>query len=188
MKTTHSATLVLSVILLVSMSIPSHGNVNTTLYSQASPILAEQAKVILQQGTNSSSLVYTNNTSAVITITSPLDQPQDFADVLRIVNQASNNWTISLALYDSSNVERLVNATIILQNGSNNDQITINNGNTTQAQGQPCDFATNVTAHVSIMNLQATNNHTTSQLYTYLKILTPDTSTYDLLTITFEIK
>ncbi len=188
MKTEYSVTLVLTVILLVSLSIPSHGNVNTTLYSQASPILTEQAKVILQQGTNGSSLVYTNSTSAVISVTSPLDQPQDFDDVLRIVNQASNNWRISLTLYNSSNVERLVNATIVLQNGSNNDQITINNGNSTQAQGQPCDLMTNTTAHVSIMNLQAANNQTTSLLYTYLRILTPDTSKYDLLTITFEIK
>lgn len=188
MKTTYSATLVLSVILLVSLSIPVHSNVNTTLYSQASPILAKQAKIILQQGTNGSSLIHTNNTSAAITVTSPLDQPKDFDDVLRIMNEASNNWRITLALYDSSNVERLVNATIILQNGSNNDQITINNGNTTQAQGQPYDLATNTTAHISIKNLQAANNQTTSLLYTYLKILTPDTSTYDLLTITFEIK
>ena len=188
MKTRYSAILVLSVILLVSLSIPSHSHVNTTLYGQASPIVTEQAKVILQQGANGSSLVYTNSTSAFISVTSPLDQPQDFDDVLGIVNQASNNWRTSLVLYNSSNVERLINATIILQNGSNNDQITIDNGNITQFQGQPCDLTANATARISIVNLQAADNQTTSLLYTYLRILTPDTSTYDLLAITFEIR
>ncbi len=59
---------ILNVILLISLSASVYGNVYNTYYSQAVPISAETPKVILRQGTAGTSIIYTNNTSAKVSL------------------------------------------------------------------------------------------------------------------------
>ena len=106
--------------------------------------------------------------------------------VLKVVNQKTDNWTVNLQVYDNSNIDRLSNATISFHDGSTSDQIIIDGGVITQSQGPQYDLLDSATIYISISNLQATTIGT-SYLYVYLKILVPDTSTYSLYIITFEI-
>jgi hypothetical protein len=72
MKVRHLSVSVLSVILLVSLSFSVYGNVYNIYYGQALPISAETPKVILQQGTAGTSTIYTNNTSAKVSVSAPV--------------------------------------------------------------------------------------------------------------------
>lgn len=106
--------------------------------------------------------------------------------VLKIVNQVTDNWKVNLEVCSSSNIGRLSNLTISFHDGSTSDQIIINNGIITQSVGPQHDLLSSVTIYISISNLQATNSEI-SYLYVYLEILAPNTSTYNLFIITFEI-
>jgi hypothetical protein len=108
------------------------------------------------------------------------------ADVLKIVNQATNAWSINLNVYNSSNTGRLSSMTISFHDGSMNDQTLISNGSITQSQGAPYTLpgGSGFTVFISVGNL-VTNATGTSYLYVYLKILTPNTTTYALYVITF---
>lgn len=106
--------------------------------------------------------------------------------VLRIVNQGTNNLTTSLRVYNSSNIGRISNTTISFHDGTSSDQIIVSNGIITQSQGAPYNLAGNATIYTRMSNLQA-NTTDTSYLYVYLKALVPNTSTYSLYVITFEI-
>ena len=108
--------------------------------------------------------------------------------VLQVVNQVEDNWTINLQVYDSSNIARLLKTTISFHDGSSSDQIIVNYGAITQPEGPPYNLpgGVNSTIYISMSNLQATTTGT-SYLYVHLKIQVPDTSTYMLYVITFEI-
>ena len=107
--------------------------------------------------------------------------------VLKVVNQFNDNWTINLQVYNASNIApRSLTTTISFHDGSSSDQIIVNNGIVTLPQGQPYNLTGNATIYISMSNLQASASGT-SDLYVYLKILTPGTSTYLRYIITFEI-
>jgi len=59
---------ILNVMLLAILSVSVYSSVYNTYYGQASPISAETPKVILQQGTAGTSTIYTNNTSAKVSV------------------------------------------------------------------------------------------------------------------------
>jgi len=107
---------------------------------------------------------------------------------LKINNTVTDEWDISLSVYDSSNIVRLSGTTISFYDGTQNDQLIISNGEITQSEGPLYDLGTspNNIVYVSMSNLYA-NASGTSYLYVYLKILVPNTSTYNLFVITFEI-
>jgi len=107
--------------------------------------------------------------------------------VLKVVNRVAENWKINLIFCNSSNLSRLSNMIISFHNNNTtSDQVIISNGVVTQSEGTLYDLAANTTIYISINNLQATNNEI-SYLYLYLKILVPNTSTYNLFMITFKI-
>ena len=114
--------------------------------------------------------------------------PFTYDYVLKVVNQVTAAWNISLKVYDSSNIDRLLNATISFYDGASSDQIIVGNGNITQPEGRLYNLPGGVgsTVKISMSNLQASTSGT-SYLYVYLKILVPDTTTYLLYIITFEI-
>lgn len=174
--------LILFVILVVSVN----GSVWNSLYCQALPVSCETPKVILQSGTAGTSIIYTNNTSAKVSVVAPAPVPSSYDYVLKVVNQVLDVWNASLKVYNSSNIARLSNMTISFHDGTSSDQIIINNGTITQSQGASYDLTGNATIYISISNLQATTTDT-SYLYVYLKILVPNTSTYNLFIIVFEI-
>ena len=107
--------------------------------------------------------------------------------VLQVVNQVDDNWTINLQVYDTSNiVPRLLKTTISFHDGTSSDQIIVNDGAVTQTEGPPYSLTGNATVYISMSNLQSINAET-SYLYVYLKIRIPNTTTYLLYVITFEI-
>jgi len=106
--------------------------------------------------------------------------------VLKIVNRVTDSWQVNLKVNDSSNIGRLTNATISFHDGTTSDQIIVSNGSIIQSEGALYDLAGNATIYISISNLQATTTDT-SHLCVYLKILVPNTSTYNLFIIVFEI-
>ena len=116
--------------------------------------------------------------------------PATYDYVLKVVNQVPppDAWNISLKVYDSSNINRILNLTISFYDGASSDQIIVGNGNITQPEGRLYNLPGGVgsTVKISMSNLQASTSGT-SYLYVYLKILVPDTTTYLLYIITFEI-
>jgi hypothetical protein len=114
------------------------------------------------------------------------EEPTNNRYVLRVVNQAVENWKVNLIAYSCSNLSRLVNMTISFSDGAISDQIIINNGIITQQEGPLYDLESYTTIYISIGNIQTTTSGTT-YVHVYLKVLVPNTSVYNLLIITFEI-
>lgn len=83
-------------------------------------------------------------------------------------------------------MSRQANAPISFYDGSTSNQIIINGDIITQSEGPQYDLLGSATIYMSISNLQATTTDT-SHLCVYLKILVPNTSTYNLFIIVFEI-
>lgn len=106
--------------------------------------------------------------------------------VLKIVSQVSNNWTINLQVYDSSNITRLTSTVIGFEDGSSSDQITISEGEIVQSEGSQYNLAEDTTIFIVINNLQA-NATGVSYIHVYLKIQVPNSTTYFLYIVTFEI-
>jgi hypothetical protein len=174
---------VLGVITLASLLVTVNGSVHNNYYDRAFPITAEIPEVILEHGTAGTSTIYMNDTSAAVSV--PASTP-NYDYVLKITNQATTPWNASVSVFNSSNIERISNATIGFHDGSSSNQIIVNNGSITQSEGEPYDLSASSTIYVTITDLQA-GVAGTSYLYVYLKILLPSTSTFNLLTITFEI-
>jgi hypothetical protein len=183
MKTRSFNVTLLTVFLVVTLSFPVSASVYNTCYGQASPVSAEKPEVTLQQGREGNSTVYTNDTSATVIVATPAT---DLENVLRIANQVADNWKVNLNVYNDSDITRLSNATISFQGNSTSDQIKISGGVITQSEGPQYDLFGYANITISISNLLA-NTRGTSYLYVYLKVLVPNTSTYNLLLIFFQI-
>lgn len=106
--------------------------------------------------------------------------------VLKVVNQATDTWNVTLEVYDSSNIGRLSGTTISFHDGTSSDQIIISNGNITQSQGSLYGLAGNANIYICMNNLPS-NITGTSYLYVHLKILPSNGSPYTLLKITFQV-
>lgn len=110
----------------------------------------------------------------------------DYDYVLKVVNQVTDAWKANMKVYNSTNISRLSNATISFHDGASSDQIKISSGSVTQSEGELYDLTGSATIYISMSNLQASTSGT-SYLYVYLKILVPNTSTYNLFIIVFEV-
>lgn len=106
--------------------------------------------------------------------------------VLRVVNQITNAWNVRLQVFSSSNVNRLLNATIGFHDGTSSNQIIIKDGSITQPQGQWYNLPAASTIYVNISNLIA-NATGTSYVYVYLENMVPNTTTFLLYVITLGI-
>lgn len=109
--------------------------------------------------------------------------------VLNVVNQATGAWNVSMKVYSNSNIARLSNAIIGFHDATtSSDQIVVSSGSVTQSQGTLFNLpgGSGSTVYISMSNLLA-NATGSSYLYVRLKILTPNTTTYLLYVITFEI-
>jgi len=110
----------------------------------------------------------------------------DYNDALRIVNQIADNWEVDLKIYNSTNINRISNLNINLHNGNSTNQIIIKEGVIKKDGGEPHNLTGNTIIYIGINKLKA-NATGTSHLHVYLKIKVPNTSTYTLFAITFEI-
>lgn len=141
-------------------------------------------QVILENGANQTSTIYSNNTSAKISINAT-STSLDYNYSLNIVNKVASLWEVRLEYYEYVNITR-ANATIILHNNStSSEQITISGGNISQTNNY-YNLASNATIHIGVVNLVENSSVGKTILYVYLRIKNPSTTTYSLYIITFE--
>ena len=173
-------------LLVLTMSVTLHFHIagaatyNAILSQHYTEVTSPQ--VTLQNGTDNVSSVYTNDTSARISIganTSLLTYNYS-------LNIISNNSAceVKLEYYSCAGLEH-VNTTITLHdNSSSSEQITISGGNISQTN-EYCTLASNATIYIGVSNL-IENSQGTTTLNAYLRMKTPNTTTYTLYVITFE--
>jgi hypothetical protein len=136
--------------------------------------------VTLQNITNS--ITYTNNTSAKVTVSDDTTN----IDVLQILNQTYSDRQLTLIKHVDNNISRLTNCTIWFSHtGTVSLQIKITDGQYVQTSGSNYSLFCDGADRIAIT--AATNATGTSYIQTHLKILEPNTSTYTLYVITFEI-
>lgn len=140
--------------------------------------------VILENGANQTSTIYSNNTSAKIGINAT-STSSTYNYSLNIVNNNASLWQVRLEYYGYENITR-VNATIILHNNSSSrQQIAISGGNISQTNDY-YNLTDNSTIHLGIIDLVENSSVGKTILHVYLRIKTPNTTTYTLYTITLE--
>jgi hypothetical protein len=113
------------------------------------------------------------------------ESDQTFDYVLRVVNQVSYSWNIRLKAYDQTNMGRLSNCTIYFRNSTGvSRQIYVYSGAYSQQVGSWFNLTSLSTIYIAI---SATANTTgTSSIIAYLEVLIPNTSTSNLMVVTFE--
>ena len=177
--------LVLTVFVLLGYSLQSVvGSVYYSMMMQAYGTISSPP-VILEEGTAGSSTIYTNSTSAKVSVDSTTET---YDYVLEVVNQVAGNWTVNLQVYDNSNISRLSSLNISLHDGASSNQITVSGGSIVKFEGESYNLpgGSGSIIYITVSNLQASTGGI-SYLHVYLKILVPDTFTYSLYMITFEI-
>jgi hypothetical protein len=80
-------------------------------------------KIEFQQKINQIKLAYRYNASST------------YGCVLKVVNQVLTSWTINLQVNRSSNIGRLLNATVSFHDGTSSDQVIVKDGDITQPSG-----------------------------------------------------
>lgn len=140
--------------------------------------------VILEDGANQTSTIFSNNTSAKISINaSNISLTYNYS--LNIINNNASLWQVRLEYYDYTNITR-VNATIVLHNNStSNQQITISSANISQTNNY-YNLTSSGTIHLGVTDLIENSSVGKTFLHVYLRIKTPNTTTYTLYVITFE--
>jgi hypothetical protein len=139
--------------------------------------------VTLESGADQTSAIYAHNTSAKITINATSNQ-STYNYSLNIVNNDVSPWEVKLECFNYTDINQ-VNTTIALHNNANScEQITINGGTINQTD-QYYGLAANATIYLGIIDLIEGSEQTTI-LQVYLRIKTPNITTYTLYIITFE--
>jgi len=157
-----------------------HVAVGSTIFHLTMQTLTSIDTPLLTFQNITNSFIYVNNTSAKVTVSNSTSS----LDVLQILNQTNDDWQLQLIKYDDANIARLTNCTIWFHNETTTSvQIKIADGIYTQTSGDLYGFTINTNITITV----TTNVTGTSLVRTHLKILKPETSTYFLYTITFEI-
>lgn len=140
--------------------------------------------VTLENGANQTSTIYANNTSARISISATSVQ-STYNYSLNILNNNASLWKVRLEYFNYTDINR-VNTTISLHNNyTSSEQITICGGNINQTDNY-YNLTSNAMIHIGVMNLVENAQEGTTILHIYLRIKTPNTTTYTLYIITFE--
>lgn len=183
-STLHRVLIAIALLIILGfMSQRTSGNINDFMnlnlnYGCMAPL------VILENGANQTSTIYSNSTSAKIGINAT-STSSTYNYSLNIVNNNASLWQVRLEYYDYINITR-VNATIILHNNSNSSQqITVNGGNISQTNSY-YNLTETAIIHLGIMNLVENSPIGKTFLHVYLRIKTPNTTTYTLYIVTFE--
>jgi hypothetical protein len=113
--------------------------------------------------------------------------PDTYDYVLRVNNTDTASWQIRLREYSSSNIGHLQNCTIYFHNATDGtaSQIIIENGVFIDKTGPWYDLANSETIYVA-MTTQA-NGTGTADIYAFLEVLVPETTTYSQYVIIFAI-
>ena len=139
--------------------------------------------VILQNGTDNVSIIFTNQTSASILLNAT-PTPTTYSYALNITNKSNNPLNLTLQVKSGTNLDK-INATILLHNGTHSEiQITINDG-TANETNKSFLIEGNSTIFIEVQDL-VENIEGPAYLYAYLKIDEYNASTYILYPITFK--
>jgi len=109
----------------------------------------------------------------------------DFNYVLKFVEKDNSTWKVRLKAYANSSITRLDNCSIYIYDGSNSTQIVILNGLYENQTGPWIDLNASDTEYIW-MHVE-TSGAGTSDVYAYLEIRVPNTTTYARYIIKFEI-
>jgi len=185
-KTNYSCSALLAVTLLIVFSLfynPVYGSVYDFMNVGADSTCIVPL-VVLEDGINKTSIIYANNTSAKISIDANLTQ-LTYNYSLNIVNKNASLWQVKLEYFESVNISR-VNATIILHNNSTaSNQIAINSQGINQTN-EYYNLTDNAVIHIGVKDLIENSSSGKTILDVYLRLKTPNTTTYTLYIITFE--
>lgn len=178
--------LVFAIFVVASYSLKNaSGTVYYAMIVQSyAPILSPS--VILENGTEATSFIYTNNTSAKIKVDAT-SQYTSYTYTLNITNTIADDWKAKLSVYSNESIARISNATIELHNGTDtpSTQIIVENGDVTVPEGEFYDLPGSKTIYIKISDLKEVTDGV-SYLHVYLRVQEPCTSTYSLYVITFE--
>jgi len=136
--------------------------------------------VELHNGTAGTSTIYTNSTSAKVSVVSS----GDFKYVLNMTEKRGSNWTVRLNAYNQSDLNSL-NCSIYIYDGSDSTQIVILNGAYVNQTGPWNNLNASDTEYIW-MHVE-TSGAETYYVYVYLEICIPGITTYARYIITFEI-
>lgn len=140
--------------------------------------------VILEHGANQTSTLYTNKTSSKISINANTTS-LTYNYSLNIANNNASLWQVRLEYFNYTNIGRINNTIIFHNNSTSSEQITISGGNINQTNNY-YNLTSNATIHIGVMNLVENSSVGTTILHVYLRIKTPDTTTYTFYIITLE--
>lgn len=142
--------------------------------------------VVLQEGFDNVSLIYSNGTSAKITINATAEY-KTYNYTLSVFNNASETYEIRLEVYDYQNINRLSNLTILFHdNYTSSIQIMITNGVVIYAGGSFYVLNGLSKVFIKVDNLREIQNGE-SYIYVHLRIRVPNKSIYTLYLINFEL-
>ncbi len=116
-----------------------------------------------------------------------IELPDAYDYVLRASNTGTSSWQIRLNRYSDSGIGRLKNCTIYFRrsSGETSSQIVISNGSLTVQTGPWLSVTNSETIYIA-MTVQG-NSTGTSNVYTYLEVLTPGTTTFAQYVVAFGI-
>ena len=114
-----------------------------------------------------------------------IELPDAYDYVLRVDNQEASLWMVRLRAYDQANIDRLSNCTIYFRDGGISSQISVYNGAYSQQVGSWYDLTSLSTIYIAMT--ATANSEGTSSINAYLEVLIPNTSTSNLMVVTFEV-
>ena len=114
-----------------------------------------------------------------------IELPDAYDYVLRVDNQVTNLWKVRLRAYNQANIGRLSNCTIFFRDAGVSSQISVYDGAYTQQSGSWYDLLGSSTIYIAMT--ASARSPGTSYISAYLEVLIPDTSTSNLMVVTFEI-
>ncbi|MEM2568992.1 MAG: hypothetical protein QXT67_03515 [Candidatus Bathyarchaeia archaeon] len=113
-------------------------------------------------------------------------KPAKYNYVLRVENKDVESWRIRLRTFSQVNIGRLLDCTISFSDDYRaSEQIIVSDGVYLQEYGEWLDIGSLDTIYISMVVLA--RDAGLSKIYAYLEVLVPNTSTYNLMTLEFEL-
>ncbi|MEM2118511.1 MAG: hypothetical protein QW840_00090 [Candidatus Bathyarchaeia archaeon] len=171
----------LFVVLTLHVLFASHCFVqgSTTFFLSLHKSMSIEQSPIRLQNVTSNVTIYLNDTSAKVMVQNETMN----LNVLELLRPNNDTLQIQLIAYNMININRLINCTLWFNDGETSIQIQISDGECSQAVGSLYDIVDGCKIAVTAL----TNSTGVSFVYIHLKAIVPNTSTYYLYEITFEI-
>lgn len=121
MKVGRTNIVLLSVILIVTLAVSVNGSVWNGYYCQASPVSCETPKVTLESGSAGTSTIYTNSTSAKVSVAAPRNwwnPSYDYHRRITIVNNVASTLGSGYSVCLTVNTTSLVSSGKMLSSGN----------------------------------------------------------------------